>query len=264
MTVFVQDKQQANPRREQRAPAKAVLDTANLAADFISFIMIVKLDAIDACYEAPQAITICSGLDNHCYLNNQVVDVGIRFHSNDNVCNTIYLTLRVNQRSSIEILLGRETINKYNLMSLTPSAFGITPKQSAQNKLENDIRRREFETKDAIDRIDPMYMHKYTRRMIFEGPVPKIAEQKSITTHYDEFMQSKGTFKNCNKDETYEESPSQIEDILHAPLKQKSHVPCLHAMRTKTSCCRVNFDEVMTEEICGCETKKRRPFFWRH
>ena len=105
MTVFVQDKQQANPR--QRAPAKAVLDTANFAADFISFSMIVKLDAIDACYEAPQAITICSGLDNHCYSNNQVIDVGIRFHSYDNVCNTIYLTLRVKQRSSIEILLGR-------------------------------------------------------------------------------------------------------------------------------------------------------------
>ena len=256
MTVFVQDKQQANPRRERRAAAKAVLDTANFAADFISFSMIVKLDAIDACYEAPQAITICSGLDNHCYLNNQVIDVGIRFHSYDNVCNTIYLTLRVNQRSSIEILLGRETVNKYNFMSLTPFAFGITPKQLAQNKLENDIRRREFETKDAIDRLDPMYMHKYTRRMIFEGPVPKMAEQKSITPHYDEFMQSKRTFKNCSKDETDEESQSQIEDILHATLKRKSHVSCLHAMPTKTSGCRVNFDGVMTEEICGCESCK--------
>ena len=128
-----------------------MLDTANFAADFILFSMIVKLDAMDACYEAPKAMTICCGLDNHCYLNDQVIDVGIKFHSYDNICNTIYLTLRVNQRSSIEILLSRETVNKYNFMSLTPFAFGITPEQSARNKLQNDIRKQEFEKKDAID-----------------------------------------------------------------------------------------------------------------
>ena len=99
-----------------------------------------------------------------------------------------------------------------------------------------------------------MFMHKYTRRMFFEGPVPKIAEEKSITPHYDELMQSNRSFKNCSTNETDGESPSQIKDILHAPLKQKRHVSFLHAMLTKTTCSRVNFDGVMTEEVCGCES----------
>ena len=128
MTVFVQDKDKSTPNHKCRAVAKGVLDTANYAADFISFSMIRKLDAVNACYDAPKAITVCSGLDGHCYLNDKVIDVGIQFHSYDNICNTIYLTLRVNSRSSIEILLGRNTINNHNFMSLTPFAFGITVK----------------------------------------------------------------------------------------------------------------------------------------
>ena len=65
----------------------------------------------------------------------------------EKLCHTIYLTLRVNPKTSIEILLGRNTINNNDLMTLTPYAFGITPSQQAQNKIANDARKLAFEKK---------------------------------------------------------------------------------------------------------------------
>ena len=86
------------------------------------------------CYEAPKAITVCSGLDGHCYINNEIINLTLQFHSYDGECHKIPLTLRVNRNTDIELLLSRNTVNKYDFMSLTPFAFGISPELSAENK----------------------------------------------------------------------------------------------------------------------------------
>ena len=70
VTVIVQDKGKAGPAKELRAVGKAVLDTANYSEDFVSFSMLEKLNATHLCYPALKAITVCSGLDGQCYLNN--------------------------------------------------------------------------------------------------------------------------------------------------------------------------------------------------
>ena len=114
-------------------------------------------------------MTVCSGLDGHCYINDEIIDLTLQLHSCDGECHTISLTLRVNRNTDIELLLSRKTVNKYDFMSLTPFAFGISPELSAENKRKRDTRWLEFEEREAIAKLDPLHWHKYTRRMISEG-----------------------------------------------------------------------------------------------
>ena len=77
ITVIVQDKERTGPASELRTVGRAMLDTANYSEDFISFTMLEKLNATHLYYPAPTAITVCSGLDGHCYLNNEICDLKI-------------------------------------------------------------------------------------------------------------------------------------------------------------------------------------------
>ena len=147
VTVIVQDKERT--ASELQAVGRAVLDTANYSEDFISFTMLEKLNATHLCYPAFTAITVCSGLDGHCYLNNEICDLKILFHSYDGECQSISLPMRVNRKTEIEILFSRKTVNKYDFWSLTPFAFGISPELSAENKKKSDARKREFDKKEA-------------------------------------------------------------------------------------------------------------------
>ena len=137
VTVIVQDKEKTGPASELRAVGRAVLDTANYSEDFISFTMLEKLNATHLCYSAPTAITVCSGLDGR-YLNNEICDLKILFHSYDGECHSISLPMRVNRKTDIDILFSRETVNKYDFWTLTPFAFGISPELSAENKRKSD------------------------------------------------------------------------------------------------------------------------------
>ena len=93
--------------------------------------------------------------------------------------------MRVNRKIKIDILFSRKTVNKYDFWSLAPFAFGISPELSAETKKKCDAHRRDFDKKEALDKLDPLYQHKYTRRMIALGAEPDIAEIESITPHYD-------------------------------------------------------------------------------
>ena len=93
--------------------------------------------------------------------------------------------MRVNRKTEIDILFSRKTVNKYDFWSLTTFAFGISPELSAENKKKSDARKRDFDKKEAFLKLDPMYQHKYTRRMIALSAEPDIAEVESITPHYD-------------------------------------------------------------------------------
>ena len=95
------------------------------------------------------------------------------------------LTHEGKQKTEIEILFSRKTVNKYDFWSLTPFAFGISPELSAGNKKKSDARKRDFDKKEALLKLDPMYQHKYARRMIALGAEPDTAEVESITPHYD-------------------------------------------------------------------------------
>ena len=149
LNVLVQDKDKENQTSVRRTVGKAVLDTANYSEDFVSFTIIDNLNATHNCYAAPTAITVCSGLDGQCYINNEMIDLSLKFHSYDGECHTIPLTLRVNRNTDIDLLLSRNTVNKYDFMSLTPFAFGISPELSAENKRKRDARWLEFEEREV-------------------------------------------------------------------------------------------------------------------
>ena len=97
VTVTVQDKGKTGPASELHAVGRAVLDTANYSEDFISFTMLEKLNSTHLCYPALTAITVCSGLDGQCYLNNEICDLKILFHSYDGEGQSISLPMRVNR-----------------------------------------------------------------------------------------------------------------------------------------------------------------------
>ena len=72
VTVIFQDKDRTGPASALRGVGRAVMDTANYSDNFISYDMIQKLNATHLCYPALKAITVCSGLDGQCYLNNEI------------------------------------------------------------------------------------------------------------------------------------------------------------------------------------------------
>ena len=80
--------------------------------------MLEKLNATHLCYPAPIAITVCSGLDGQCYLNNEICDFKILFHSYDGECQSISLPMRVNRKTEIEILFSRKAVNIYDFWSV--------------------------------------------------------------------------------------------------------------------------------------------------
>ena len=86
---------------------KAVLDTANYSEDFISFTMLEILNATYLCDAALQAITVSSGLDGHCYLNNEICDLKILCHSYNGECQSIKLPMRVYRKIEIDVLFSR-------------------------------------------------------------------------------------------------------------------------------------------------------------
>ena len=93
-------------------------------------------------------------------------------------------------------MFSRKTVNKYDFWSLTPFAFGISPELSAENKKKSDARKRDFDKREALLKFDPMYQHKYTRRMIELGAEPDTAEVESITPHYGK-LKYPGGKQNC-------------------------------------------------------------------
>ena len=123
--------------------------------------------------------------------------------------------MRVNRKTDIGILFSRETINKYDFWTLTPFAFDISPELSAENKRKSDARRCEFERKEALDKLDPLFQHKYTRRLIALGTEPDTAVVESLTPHYDK-LNYPGGKPPSKKRETYElyEYPNK-KSMLH-------------------------------------------------
>ena len=76
--------------------------------------MLEKLNATHLYYPALQAIIICSGLNGRCYLNDEVCDLKILFHSYDDEGQSISLPMRVNRKTEIDIKFSRKTVNKYD------------------------------------------------------------------------------------------------------------------------------------------------------
>lgn len=118
------------PTRRQVVKTGALLDTGSLAGDFLSQDVVNHLAGHSLCYAASHPMTVCSGLDSTCYSSLRLLDIGVQFLTCKNIKQTIFLTASINPNTSIDLILGRQTLAKYNLFSLTPHALGIPHTQS--------------------------------------------------------------------------------------------------------------------------------------
>ena len=256
VTVFVQGKEARSTTDRKQVAAAALLDTGSLAGDFVAMHVIDALNAHDLCYIASKVLTVCSGLDNACYANNTVIDLGIKFHAKDNVCRTIHLTVRVSPNSSIDLILGRNTLNKHNFLDLTPFAFGIPTEVSEDRKLKRRAEIDAFIEKDKLDRLDPTFVHKYTRRMLHgKLPVSSTALTVSLTPTYDEFMNHKSP-QAIQRSRAYPVCTSQTRT---GPGKLDVTVPMVtdHSMSCSTLCPCKNDNVVANIVVPELESSSR-------
>ena len=103
--------------------AKVLLDTGSLAGDFVSGALVKRLNGGHYVYKSRQSLTVCSGLDNTCYENKEMIDVGINFATEKNKNMFIFLSARISSFSKIDIIIGRNSLKKFNFFQMTPSHF---------------------------------------------------------------------------------------------------------------------------------------------
>ena len=135
----VKEQTRTNPNQPQtpkRVMAKILLDTGSLPGDFISQDFVNKLQGHHYVYTSPDALTICSGLDNTCYIKDQVIDIGMTFVTHDLLIKTIFLTLRIIP-NTIDLILGRATLKKFNFFSLTPFELGMPGVENSFKRIES-------------------------------------------------------------------------------------------------------------------------------
>jgi hypothetical protein len=111
--------------RDRTLASSALLDTGSLAADFVSQTVVDRLSGNEYSYASPHPMTVCSGLDSTCYQSARVIDIGISFLACDNIKKTIFLTPRINAATTVDLIIGRESLHLHNFFDLTPEHLGI-------------------------------------------------------------------------------------------------------------------------------------------
>jgi hypothetical protein len=61
-----------------------------------------------------------------------LLDVGVQFLTCGNFKHTTFVTVSINPSTSIDLILGRHTLKKFDLFSLTPRALGTPQRQSSR------------------------------------------------------------------------------------------------------------------------------------
>ena len=109
-----------------------LLDTGSLAGDFISSRAFQTLNLSSS---NTQVLRVCSGLDNRCISLHQSVDLLFSLSVNSNKETSFPISPFVLKDSPIDLIIGRKTIQKFNLFSYVPSQIN----HMAQNMGEDSI-----------------------------------------------------------------------------------------------------------------------------
>jgi hypothetical protein len=112
-----------------------LISITSLATDFVSQTVIDRLSGNEHSYASPHPMTVCSGLDSTCYQSARVIDIGISFLACDNIKKTIFLTPRINAATTVDLIIGRESLHLHNFFDLTPEHLGI-PKRKEGDILD--------------------------------------------------------------------------------------------------------------------------------
>ena len=100
----------------------ALLDSGSLAGDFINGRILTALNGVHYLRSDSSESTVCSGLDNKCIslsvFLDVVMEITIQRHKH-----YYPLSVRISQDSPIDVILGRETIKRSNLVTMLPQFF---------------------------------------------------------------------------------------------------------------------------------------------
>ena len=119
---------QASIRR--RNNVKALLDTGSLAGDFVAFRTLQALN-LEPYILTDRSKLVCSGLDNSCYDVSSYIALQVTYFSeNLNKYVAIELKATILNSSPVDLVIGRESIRKYNLFTEIPSQLGARPAMS--------------------------------------------------------------------------------------------------------------------------------------
>ena len=104
-------------------PVKALLDTGNHASDFIASWVIDSLD-LGAYVRESNSTTVCSGLDNACYDTSKSIRLFVSyFNELTNKYDVLDIDAVLLDTSSIDMIISKSTIIKYDLFRTIPSQF---------------------------------------------------------------------------------------------------------------------------------------------
>ena len=123
-------------RTSVRMEMDALLDTGSLAGDFIAEDVIVRYNLKPVLSDT--SYTVCSGLDNRCLKSNTMLLLRVTF--SDEVSDrygTFDIKAHILKATPVNLIIGRDSIKKFNLFSKVPSQLGVklpTPKPNQPSK----------------------------------------------------------------------------------------------------------------------------------
>jgi hypothetical protein len=101
---------------------QALLDTGSIAGDFINNDLLLKLNGRNHTYKTNKPLKVCSGFDNHCLQSTDVIDILIEFLIKD-IKSSFTLTCHITSSGPLNLIIGRESIKKYYLVTKLPQFF---------------------------------------------------------------------------------------------------------------------------------------------
>ena len=132
VTLSVLPQEQTSVRME----VDDLLDTGSLAGDFIAEDFAVRYNLKPVLSDT--SYTVCSGLDNRCLKSNTILLLRLTFFDErSNRYDTFDIKAHILKATPVDLIIGRDSIKKFNLYSNVPSQLGVklpTPKPSQPSK----------------------------------------------------------------------------------------------------------------------------------
>ena len=129
VTLHVQE------RTSARMVVDALLDTGSLAGDFIAEDVVVRYNLKPVLSDT--SYTVCSGLDNRCLKSNTILLLRVTFFDeSSNRYDTFDIRVHILKATPVNLIIGGDSIKKFNLFSKDPSQLGIkSPLLTQVNRL---------------------------------------------------------------------------------------------------------------------------------
>ena len=126
------------PLSKKQVPAtrnevQALLDTGNLAGDFIAQRVVDNFKLHPFIFTS-NSKRICSGLDNQCYDTNMYINLQVTFFNELLIKNDIFeINGILLKNTPFDLIIGRETIQKCNLFTKIPSQLLLIAPQNSED-----------------------------------------------------------------------------------------------------------------------------------